>query len=219
MVRPVSETPVDHPRSPITAFDGERLPGIGHNQGPPLDTARSWRTFAWKKARKALLPRLPLEVIKRRVARAAELGLDYPAYASILMGTGRDIVGFMFTCEALGLRLAKGLPVEPIPETIAQKVRTLTGCQKILTARAPANVTVLRQHLARTGAMVFEGSGLFPDENATWSGARGAIRAALDPLKLPSDAVIMIGTEPRERTWADAAKLAKFLPAERYFTD
>ena len=66
------------PRSAFTAFKGERLPGIGHNQGPPLDAAVSWRRHVWKKARKDLLPKLPLEVIRRRVRRAAELGLEYP---------------------------------------------------------------------------------------------------------------------------------------------
>ena len=36
-------------------------------------------------------------------------------------------------------------------------------------------------------------------------------------LGLPADAVVMIGTEPHHRDWADAARLAKFLPAEQYF--
>ena len=101
------------PRSPITALNGERLPGIGHNQGPPIEAAVSWRRFAWKKARAKLVPKLPLEIVRRRVRRAAELGLEYPQYASILLGTGRDIVGFLYTCDALGLRLARSGRLEP----------------------------------------------------------------------------------------------------------
>ena len=42
-------------------------------------------------------------------------------------------------------------------------------------------------------------------------------RAALAPLKLPGDAVVMIGTRAEERAWADSARLARFLPAEGYF--
>ena len=80
--------PVSLPRSALTALDGERLAGIGHNQGPPIDGALSWRRFAWKKARAVLVPRRPIEVVRRRVRRATQLGLEYPQYASILLGTG-----------------------------------------------------------------------------------------------------------------------------------
>ena len=67
------------PKSPISALAGERLPGIGHNQGPPLEAGFSWRKHVWTKARKELLPKLPLEVIRRRVARAQELGVESKA--------------------------------------------------------------------------------------------------------------------------------------------
>jgi len=212
MVGPVT------PRAPLSAFDGERLPGIGHNQGPPLDPARSWRRFAWKTARAALMPKLPLEVVRRRVRRAAELGLEYPAYASILMGTGRDIVGFMFTCDALGMRLVRGLSVDEVPPDVAAKLRGLAGCAKILAARAPADPLRLCQHLSAGPGLIFDAGAALPGRaEVPWAEGRAAIRAALQPLKLPADAVVMVGTDPAERRWADAARLAQFLPAERYF--
>ena len=57
-----------------------------------------------------------------------------------------------------------------------------------------------------------------PEAGANGESGRAAIRAALQPLKLPGDAVVMIGTQAHERNWADAARLARFIPAERYFS-
>ena len=203
------------PRSPLSAFKGERLAGIGHNQGPPLDAAVSWRKFTWKKARRELLPRLPLEVIKRRVARAQQLGLEYPQYASILLGTGRDIVAFLFTSDALGARLSR---TPPLPQTVAQKLMRIERADRLLTAEAPGNPIRLADAISREHEISVTGVGALPEaEQAAWTEGRDAILGALRPLKIPGDAVVMIGSAAHERTWADAARLAKFLPSDQYF--
>lgn len=196
--------------SPLTRFRGEALPGIGHNQGPPLHAGHGFRVHAWKKARAKLMPKLPLEVLKRRVARAKALGLAYPAYASILLGTGRDVIGFLFTANAIGLRLERGsLP--------AERVEALTAIQAARLLMVPGVGDVPRAQAALPpNLMAHIGPGPIP--RATAATARRAIRALLEPGKMPSDAVILIGTEPSERDWADAARLAKFLPAESYFS-
>ncbi len=41
------------------------------------------------------MPRLPIEVIRLRVRRAAELGLPYKIYAGVRASTGHDLVGFL----------------------------------------------------------------------------------------------------------------------------
>ncbi|MEO1490982.1 MAG: hypothetical protein AAFV19_02375 [Pseudomonadota bacterium] len=203
-------------RSPISAFRGERFPGIGHNQGPPLDAAVSWRRHVWKKARRELLPRLPLEIIKRRVARAKQLGLEYPQYASILLGTGRDIVAFLFTSDALGVRLAR-TPV--LPGAVADKLISIERCERLLTTEATGNPMLLSREILRAHQIQMTGTATLPERDAaSWTEGRDAIQAALRPLKLPADTVVMIGTERHERTWADAAKLARFIPAENYFS-
>ncbi len=203
------------PRSPFSAFRGERLPGIGHNQGPPLEAAVSWRKFAWKKARHELLPRLPLEVIKRRVARAQQLGLEYPQYASILLGTGRDIVAFLFTSDALGMRIAR-TPV--LRRDVATKLMQLERCDRLLTAEESEHPIDLAREIARHHQIQFTGTRSLPNASSTtWANGRDAIHEALRPLKIPVDTVVMIGTERHERTWADAAKLARFIPSENYF--
>lgn len=201
------------PKSPISALTGERLAGIGHNQGPALDMNTGFRRVAWKKARAQLMPRLPLEVIKRRVRRATELGLEYPAYASILLGTGRDIVGFLFTCDAMGMRLSKTVP---LPEDVQQKLDGLKQVNRLLAIehdQPEAMPDLLSAQLQDR----FVTATRLPSPNAAPQTARAAIRAALDPLKLPGDAVVMIGTQAHERDWADAARLARFIPGDRYF--
>lgn len=201
------------PKSRFSAFGHERIAGIGHNQGPPLDQNTGFRRVAWKKARAQLMPRLPLEVIKRRVRRATELGLEYPAYASILLGTGRDIVGFLFTCDALGMRLSRTVPVPP---AVSAKLKKIERVDAMLAAEHDRPET-LAELLAADTPIRFAGATRLPDAAANGEAGLTAIRAALQPLKLPGDAVVMIGTQAHERSWADAAKLARFIPAERYF--
>ncbi|MEM6621820.1 MAG: hypothetical protein AAF674_06290 [Pseudomonadota bacterium] len=199
------------PKSPISALPGERLAGMGHNQGPPLDAGFSFRKFAWKKARAELMPRLPLEVVRRRVRRAQELGLAYPQYASILLGTGRDIIGFLYTCQALGLRLGR---TPPVPGPVSAKLNGLNGCRRIVLAdQDPGAVAAA---LARAG-LTLDRVGEAPALRANRPASRDAIRAVLDPYQLPSDAVVLVGDAPHEKVWADAAGLARFLPADSYF--
>ena len=203
------------PKSPISALEGERLAGIGHNLGPPLDHHQSFRRFAWKKARAELLPRLPIEIVRRRVARARQLGLAYPQYASILLGTGRDIVGFLFTCNALGLRLERTLE---LPDPVVTKLRDIERCEKLLLSPAEDDPRVLATRLAAETEIRFATVAAAPLEPALWADGRTAVRAALNPLGLAPDAVVMIGTRAQERVWADAASLARFLPADQYFS-
>jgi len=47
------------------------IPAIGHNGGPALTArGRGWATHCWRQARGALLPHLPVEVVRLRVRRA-----------------------------------------------------------------------------------------------------------------------------------------------------
>ncbi len=206
------------PRSRLSALPGERLPGIGHNAGPPLDPGRSWRAQCWRRARAALLPRLPVEVVRRRVARARELGLAYPDYAAILLGAGRDIVGFLFTCEAIGLRLRRG-EVAALPEARAAKLRAIGGAELVLMAGPGAAEPAdrLARRLAAGPRIVFAGAGALPPEDAPLRAGEAAIRAALAPLGLAPRATVMVGTRAAERGWAEAARTARFVSSEAYF--
>jgi hypothetical protein len=199
-------------RGPLSRLPGEAAPAIGHNGGPPLDPGQRWRAHCWRKARAELAPRLPLEIVRRRVARARELGLAYPAYASILLGTGRDVIGFLFTAEAVRLRLEKDAR---IAEAAAAKLAGLIRCDRLLLAPTP-DPKALRDSLAAAHGPIIDSIGAPPDAAAPRAGA-AAIRRLLAPRRLPGDAVVMIGARPEERDWAEAGRLARFLGADAYF--
>ncbi|MEM1275844.1 MAG: hypothetical protein AAGH74_04910 [Pseudomonadota bacterium] len=201
-------------RSPLTQFDYEKLPGLGHNQGPPLEAGFGFRKFAWGKARAELMPKLPLEVLKRRVARAKELGLAYPQYASILLGTGRDVVAFLFTSDAVGLRVEREMRLSGIA---AEKLSTVRADRLLFVPRGVDLGALQAQLAARHGIEIAQAS-IEPKSQASFREGGEAIRCLLTPLKLPSDTVVMIGTKPSERDWSEAARLAKFLPSEAYFS-
>ena len=73
--------------------------------------------------------------------------------------------------------------------------------------------------LEGSAGIPFGGGGRSPEVPAALTAGRAAIRAVFEPLRLPGDAVVMVGTAPEERAWAEAARLAKFLPAGAYMTD
>ena len=89
------------------------IAGPGHNNGPTMEAGRAWRQHCWKKARADLLPHLPIEILRGRVRRAKDLGLEYKTYASVRASTGRDVVGFLFSSNAVrAFRKSPDLPAE-----------------------------------------------------------------------------------------------------------
>ncbi|HVM86475.1 MAG TPA: hypothetical protein VMW18_21440 [Candidatus Binatia bacterium] len=67
-------------------------PGIGHNDGPPLEDPEpgaSWRHHCWKRAHQAAWKTPPREVALRRLKRAEELGMTYREYTAIVLDTGK----------------------------------------------------------------------------------------------------------------------------------
>ncbi len=202
------------PRTRLSRLPGDPVSLIGHNQGPPLDPGRSWRAHCWRTARAALVPRLPIEVIRRRVLRAQELGLAYPAYASILLGSGRDVVAFLFTAEALALRLTRTVA---LPADRVEKLRGLARCDRLLLTGPEQDPADMVGALAAAHGVAFRGAGRAPAETAPQAEGRRALRAVLDPLRLPGDAVVVVGARACERDWAEAARMAAFLSAQAYF--
>lgn len=201
-------------RSRLSSLPGEILPGIGHNNGPSLEPGRGFRKAAWAKAKEAILPRPPLEVLKRRVRRAKELGLAYPAYASILAGSGRDVMAFLFTSHALGLRLARAIEVD---ERDASRLREITGAKRLLLGPRNADAGALAAALGAERRISFDRAEAAPGLEAPLAEGRDAVRALLSPLKLPADAVVMVGDRAAERDWAEAARLGRFLSRQAYF--
>ena len=179
---------------------------MGHNNGPTMEGGTSWRKHCWATAREALLPTLPIEVVRNRVRRAKELGLDYRTYASVRVQTGHDVVAFLFSSNALRVR-----PMSPaIPQAHAEKLAAVIGAERIGLAVAPLSPSMLATNVALDRAHPA------PHVLLPFPAMAAAIRDILG--KTPGDRVILVGDAPLERDWCAAGRLAAYLPADRYFT-
>ena len=179
--------------------------GIGHNRGPGESSA--WRAHCWRQARAALLgPRLPVEIVRSRVARARALGLDYKTYAGVRATTGRDLVAFLFSSNGLGI-FRDGAPISP------RQAARLAGLEAARHLGCAPGIDP-----ARLGARIDAVSArALPAFGASWGAMRDEMKAWLRREGLPGDAVLMIGETDHERELMAAGGLAGFLPGTTWF--
>jgi hypothetical protein len=182
--------------------------GIGHNNGPTLEGGSGWRRYAWRRARRELLPQLPIEVMRLRIRRAKELGIDYKAYASIRAANGRDIVALLFSSNALRV----GPRVVTIPEERARTLGEIKHCGRMSMVHAPVNLTEFN----RLNPVV-DVAHRAPDLRDSWSDVRMKVQALTTSQGLPGDGVVVIGDTALEAEWAEAGRLGGFLPSEAIF--
>lgn len=186
------------------------MSGIGHNGGPSMEPGFGFRKLAWGKARAALLPTLPLEVVRLRVARAKRLGLPYATYATIRATSGCDIVGFLFSGNALGLRVGR----EALGAPVALRLADLEGAAERLAAvYAPARPEALMA--AQPG--LFEAALAAPGFTAGWRETRDALRGALVGRRLAPDGVVLVAATGIERGWCGAAGLGGVIERDVMF--
>jgi len=181
---------------------------IGHNGGPSMEVGAGFRKVAWRKARAALLPTLPLQVVRLRVKRAERLGLPYKTYATNRAVSGRDIVGFLFSSNALDLR---GRP--QIPSAEATRLRSLEGeALRIGAIHRPLSPEAILPEDALDAADVA------PLWTAPWGAVRAELRAMLQANGLPFDGTVVVSATAAERAWSDCAGLAGALDAGQMFS-
>lgn len=185
------------------------MAGIGHNQGPTMEKGHAMRTFQWRKAQEALMPKaLPLMIVKMRVRRAAELGMDYKTYASIRQYSGADIVGLLFSSNALRI-IGNGARM-PDPETRALAVvKAAKKLSLVHLPNRPEAVALMNPVLDATAAA--------PRFTDNWSQTRDRLEGFIRAQALPGSQVVIIGDAPLEADWVTAARAAGYLPSERYF--
>jgi hypothetical protein len=181
---------------------------IGHNGGPTMEPGTSWRRHCWTKARRELLPAMPLEVIGYRMKRAKELGLDYRTYAGVRATTGRDIVAFLFSSNALRL-----LRTEAIPAREAAKLASLGGVRRLAAIHLPLDPEAVL--VANPGALDLAGRA--PTVFDSWSDTRRRLVAFARDARVPADAILVVGDTGLEKDWSATARMAGYLPADRYF--
>ena len=182
---------------------------IGHNNGPTMEAGFSFRKYAWTKARAELIPNLPIEILRSRVKRAKALGLPYKTYASVRASTGRDVVGFLFSNNALRM-MRDGQPCPHAP-ALSDVRADLVGLIHAPMSPEEARTTLNAQGIAITTARA-------PHFARGWSDIRAAVQAPLRDMRLPFDGVLVIGDTTHERDWSIAARLAGYLPSDAYFT-
>lgn len=179
---------------------------IGHNSRVDRGPGYGGRLVAWRQARAQLISnRIPIEIIRHRVRRAAELGLDYKTYASIRAASGCDIVALLFSSNALRMMREARMPADRaalLGGVVAQRV-VLTHAPLV-----PSEVAALPQIDIAAPAPRFSDS---------WSGMAQVLRAPLRAHRLSADAVVIIGDTAFEASWCAAARAAGYVAAEAYF--
>ena len=187
----------------------DRRVGIGHNQGPGMDAGHRWRTYQWRKAQKEMMPNtIPLMVVRMRVRRAAELGMDYKTYATARQAAGRDILGLLFSSNAL--RIIGGDAA--MPQDRAQALAAVRNAGRLALVHRP-------HHPDRVQAAnpVLDAAALAPDITTSWSDMRDRVAGFVRDRGLIGDQVVVIGDTELEAEWAPAMRAASYLSADRFF--
>lgn len=184
--------------------------GMGHNQGPTMQGGHAFRRFQWQKARAEAMPKaMPLMVVRMHVARARALGLDYPTYAAVRKASGRDIMGLLFSDNALGIVRA-GTPMMPVARS--ERLAAVEGARKLALVHAP-----LRPDAVVQANPVLDAAARAPVLRDSWADMRAHLGRVIIGEKLSRDQVLIIGETSLEQDWTTAAKAAGYLAASRYF--
>lgn len=189
------------------------MSGIGHNNGPTMEAGYGWRKHSWSKARRDLLPTLPIEVLRRRVARAKELGLPYKTYASVRAASGHDVVAFLFSSNALRV-FRDGAPM---PAHRAQKLLCVKKASLTTLAQPPLDPARLIATLMSEHGVTLKAADRAPHFAASWSDIRDAVAAPLRAAGIPRDGVLVVGDTDAERDWCAAGRLAGFISSDVQF--
>jgi len=186
---------------------------IGHNQGPTMEGGTAWRSHCWTKARKDLLPTLPIEIVRVRVNRARELGLAYKTYATVRATTGQDVIGFLYSSNAL--RMYRSVSEMPVPRR--DKLAAQRGCQRLLAAHRPLQPQQVVAQIAAAHGLDFAGALAAPGLADSWSDIAEHMRAALNAHNLSRKGVLVVGETALEKEWSTAGRMAGYLQADTYF--
>lgn len=186
--------------------------GPGHNGGPSLEGGVKWRTHCWRSARAALLPKLPIEVVRLRVKRAAEIGLDYKTYAGVRAAAGHDLVAFLFSTNAL--RLLRDQDRMRADE--AAKLAGLSGIGQLVAVQPPLDPTRVAETLEAQAVPVIAASAA-PGLAEGWRATRERLLGFAAAARTPADRILVIGDTALEAEWAATARMAGYLPAARFF--
>lgn len=186
--------------------------GPGHNGGPSLGGGATWRTHCWRAAREALLPKLPIEVVRLRVKRAREIGLDYRTYSGLRAATGHDLVAFLFSTNALSLLRDQ----DRMRADEAAKLARLSGIVQLVAVQPPLDPARIAATLAAQSVPV-TASAPAPGLAEGWRATRERLLGFAAIARTPADRILVIGDTAIEADWAATARMAGYLSAARFF--
>ena len=179
--------------------------GIGHNSGRVDEPGRAWRTHVWRKARAELMPKLPIEVIRRRVKRAKELGLPYKTYAGLRASSGDDLIGFMFSSNALDvLRRTHRVPAQK-----AERLQNIVGAKTIALTHYP----VVPAQVSPPATFAT----LAPRPLSQWAETRDVLGDVFKQSQAPSSRVVLVADLSIEQEWVSAGRMAGVLATDAFF--
>lgn len=174
-----------------------------------MEAGHRWRTHQWRSAQRQLMRKtIPLMIVKMRMKRAAELGMDYKTYATIRQASGQDILALMFSSNALGI-IGQGARM---PDAETRALAAVRAAQKLTLVHAPQTPEGV---LAANP--VLDAADVAPKFNESWSAMRERVSSLIQSRKLPGNTVLVIGDAPLESEWSTAARAAGYLPASAYF--
>ena len=185
------------------------MAGIGHNNGPTMERGHGYRTFQWRRAQQKLMPNsVPLMIVRMRMQRAADLGMDYKTYASIRQASGQDILGLLFSSNALRI-IGNGARM---PDARDRALKAVKAAQKLALVHAPVDPPAVLQ-----ANPVLDATAAAPRFTDSWSGMRDRLKGFIRAQRLPGNQVLIIGDAPLESDWSTAARAAGYLRADQYF--
>jgi hypothetical protein len=211
---PFPELPRMTTRNPT----GRILFGRGHNQGPPLDPMHSWRRHCWQTARKALFRPLPVEVVRRRVARAGHLGLTYARYELLVLGGG-EIEAMLFAGDTLVVRAPYAI-AKAVPDKAAfARLASLAGCRRFVLTGPDGEETIWTGPPAIPTIIdaAIRVPSLKPLAAPPRKMDRDALQSGLRAHRLSAGSVALIGNGAYGQAWVAASRLAGFVPGSEYF--
>jgi hypothetical protein len=178
--------------APYEALTAARL---GHNGGPALDV--SWEAWLWRKAHAAAWKPPRRDIALHRLKRAERLGLDYKAYAGVLMNRGAHLGAAVFLLDGLG--------VDDLRRA-SERIVAIADCRVLVGVADTRDVDVTLTRRADTVIATGESRAL-----------GRAIDRFLLAHELTPGGTFMVGTTSAHLRAAEDAGLALFLWARDYF--
>ncbi|NIZ10154.1 hypothetical protein [Pseudooceanicola sp. HF7] len=172
-----------------------------------MDDGRSWRIHAWKRAQaQHQSARLPVEIVRLRMARAKELGLSYRDYAAIRASSGRDVSAYLISSNAMQVYSNAAPP----PDHVAARLARLRHVRRIGLAMPPLVPEALMDCVENLDAAFAA-----PPLLASFPRMRDALSQAQG--RLPAAGLVAVIGHALEGEWAAAGRLGGVLTSDRLF--